>query len=154
MNNSENSPAASGTRPAVLVADNDPGVSALLVEVLQGEGLTSVVVPDGVALLAHLEETPVDLLVCDLDMPGMDGLTVLRHLARQRVQPPVIVITGYLNAEIERFLGELEFVRHVFEKPFDLFAFSTRARELLGNPVAPVPQDGAAGDRTFGDGHG
>jgi CheY-like chemotaxis protein len=146
MNNSENPSAASGTQPAVLIADNDPGVAALLVEILQHDGLTAVVVPDGVAVLAHLEETPVDLLVCDLDMPGMDGLTVLRELRQQRVPPPVIVITGYLNPEIERSLGELEFVRAVFEKPFDLFAFSTRARELLRNQVAPTARDGAPGD--------
>ena len=146
MNNSEHPSAASGTRPVVLIADNDPGVSALLAEVLQSDGLTAVVVPDGVAALEHLGEAPIELLVCDLDMPRMDGLAVLRHLRRQPAQPPVIAITGYLNPDVERSLGELEFVRVVLEKPFDLSTFSARARELLRHPVAPAPWDGAPRD--------
>lgn len=138
MNTSENPPAASGP-PRVLIADNDPGVSALLAEVLRGEGLETSVVADGFQVLRNLAETRVDLLVCDLDMPGMDGLEVLRHLRREVAQPPVFVITGYLNKESEEFLAELPFVRQVFEKPFDLFSFSEQARELLTRRIAPAP---------------
>ncbi len=81
----------------------------------------------------------MDLLVCDLDMPGMDGLEVLHHLRREPTQPPVFVITGYLNADSQGILAELSFVRQVFEKPFDLFHFSQQARELLTGRAGGVP---------------
>ena len=126
----------------VLIADNDAGVSGLLAEVLRGEDLFPVVVADGKRALQYLRENRVDLLVCDLDMPGMDGLEVLRHLGNERDRPPVFVITGYLNPETEGALGEFGFVQEVLEKPFDLLAFSQKCRVLLGHSV-PASGDGS-----------
>ena len=114
-------------------------------EILAGEDLRSVVVRDGVQALAYLRGHQVDLLVCDLDMPGMDGLEVIRQLQRQPHQPPVFVISGYLDPQTRKVLGEFGFVRGVFEKPFDLFDFSRRAREL-SRPITPASADGASGD--------
>ncbi len=136
MSTSDNSSAKPGGRPVVLIADNDAGVSGLLAEVLRGEGLFPVVVGDGTRALQHLREHRVDLLVCDLDMPGMDGLEVLRHLGNEQYRPPVFVITGYLNPETEGTLGDLGFVREVLEKPFDLLAFSRKCKALLERPVS------------------
>ncbi len=117
----------------------------MLGEILEGEDLRSVIVPDGVQALEYLQSHPVDLLVCDLDMPGMDGLEVIRRLQRQRNQHPVFVISGYLDPQTRKVLGGFGFVRGVFEKPFDLFDFSRRAREL-SRPSTPASADGASAD--------
>lgn len=117
----------------------------MLGEILAGEDLRAVVVPDGVQALEYLQSHPVDLLVCDLDMPGMDGLEVIRRLQRQRHQPPVFVISGYLDAQTREVLGGFGFVRGVFEKPFDLFDFCRRAREL-SRPITPASTDRASAD--------
>lgn len=119
----------------------------MLGEILEGENLRSVVVPDGVQAMEYLQSHPVDLLVCDLDMPGMDGLEVIRQLQRQPHQPPVFVISGYLDPQTRRVLGEFGFVRGVFEKPFDLFDFSRRAREL-SCPITPASANRACADGT------
>lgn len=139
--NTADDASARDAAPVVLVADNDAGVSGLLAEILESEGFRAAVVPDGVRALEYLRDNPVDLLVCDLDMPGMDGMEVIRNLERQPHTPPVLVISGYLDPRIRRALDEIEFVRGVFEKPFDLFGFSSRARELT-RPAAPASGDG------------
>jgi len=117
--------------PVVLVADNDPGVSALLQEVLSRSGLRTVVVADGEAALQFLAQRGVAVLVCDLDMPKLGGEEVLQRLGEFADPPPVLVISGYLDAEIERQLRGHAAVRGVFRKPFDVFSFAEAVQRLV-----------------------
>lgn len=118
--------------PLVLVADNDVGVNALLQEVLTRAGLRTASVTDGAAALRFVQETPVALLVCDLDMPLMDGREVMQHLEAMAAPPPVLIVSGYLEAELERRLVDSAIVRGVFRKPFDVGKFAASARAIAG----------------------
>ncbi|MGE5927804.1 MAG: sigma-54-dependent transcriptional regulator [Gemmatimonadota bacterium] len=60
-------------------------------------GFQTAVVAGGEEALSALERAPVDCIVLDLEMPGMDGFDVLRTLARRGVETPVIVYTGTGN---------------------------------------------------------
>ena len=60
-------------------------------------GFQTAVVAGGEEALSALERAPVDCLVLDLEMPGMDGFDVLRALARRGIETPVIVYTGTGN---------------------------------------------------------
>ena len=51
--------------------------------------------PDGRAALERLRMIPYDLLITDLKMPGVDGLTVIREARRLKADLPVIIITGF-----------------------------------------------------------
>ena len=116
----------------VLVADNDPGVNGLLREVLGRSGLHTAAVEDGAAALAFIEGHRVSLLVCDLDMPKMGGEEVLEKLADRADSPPILVVSGYLDARVEARLAEHAHVRGVFRKPFDIFAFAETVVRIVG----------------------
>ena len=65
---------------SVLIADNDRAVSGLLSEVLQQSGFTVEHAYDGEAASELARGADVQVLVCDLDMPGVSGLEVLASL--------------------------------------------------------------------------
>ncbi|MEM7202784.1 MAG: response regulator [Planctomycetota bacterium] len=136
-------PAAQGA-PLVLVVDNDLGVSTLLQEVLARCGLRTAGVADGVAALRFLEGGSVSLVVCDLDMPEMGGLELLDELERRKVRAPVLIVSGYLDGDLERRLADRPSVVGVFRKPFDVFVFAERAREVLVPVVTPTSTSASA----------
>jgi CheY-like chemotaxis protein len=51
--------------------------------------------PDGRTALDRLRIMPYDLLITDLKMPGVDGLSVIREARRLKTDLPVVIITGY-----------------------------------------------------------
>ena len=74
----------------------------------------------------------LDVLVCDLDMPGASGLEVLESLRALDRPPLVVVVSGYLDARIEAQLRTMSYVQEVLRKPFDLLGFAGIVRRLLG----------------------
>jgi EAL domain-containing protein (putative c-di-GMP-specific phosphodiesterase class I)/AmiR/NasT family two-component response regulator len=79
----------------VLVADDDAIVRRLMESVLGSIGIGKIVLAeDGAAALARLDEMAdgADFALLDIDMPGMDGLELLRHLAHRPVRPAIILI--------------------------------------------------------------
>ncbi len=134
---------------AVLIADNDHQVSGLLSEVLKQSGIDPSHAYDGEEARRMAREPGLEVLVCDLDMPGASGLEVLESLRELERPPRVVVISGYLDAKIEAQLRSMSFVREVLRKPFDLLGFAGTIRGLLGaaqaaDPVAEA-EGGAAG---------
>ena len=66
--------------PLVLIADDDPTVLALSATTLQVAGFDNIGFPDGPALLKEFDRINPDLVLLDIEMPGMDGLNVCREL--------------------------------------------------------------------------
>jgi len=128
--------------PLVLVADNDPAVSALLREVLVRAGLAVRQAFDGEQARAAVRDPDVAVVVCDLDMPRVAGIEVLESMGDLVRPPPTIVVSGFIDDAIRQRLDRLGHVRVVLRKPFDLLAFAARVRELAGS-VGSGP--GAAG---------
>lgn len=77
----------------ILIAEDDPGLRALLSEILQSAGHVVHAVADGLAALAALDTA--DLVLTDLQMPGADGMTVLRAATARAAPPPVIMLTAF-----------------------------------------------------------
>jgi two-component system, cell cycle sensor histidine kinase and response regulator CckA len=88
---------ASGpTRNRVLVVDDEASIRDLLLKTLTINNEYEVdVAADGRSALERMRLYPYDLLIVDLKMPGMDGLTVIREARRYKSDLPVIIITGY-----------------------------------------------------------
>src|SRR5204862_4931570 len=80
-------------RRRVLVVDDSPIVRDLLQELLSSVGLEVRVAGDGAAALQSLTENPVDLIVCDVEMPVMDGFELLRRLRDRADHVPVVMAT-------------------------------------------------------------
>src|SRR5712692_1462812 len=66
--------------PLALVIDDEPAISQLVGQFLEGRGWRAVILNDSTAVEASLAEQPFALVICDLKMPGMNGLEVLRLL--------------------------------------------------------------------------
>jgi excisionase family DNA binding protein len=88
-------PATGSTRPRVLVVDDEASIRDLLAKTLALAEYDVDVAPDGRTALERMRMYPYDLLIADLKMPGMDGLTVIREAKRYKVDLPVIIITGF-----------------------------------------------------------
>jgi excisionase family DNA binding protein len=90
-------PAAPGGRPRVLVVDDEATIRDLLSKTLALAEYDVDLAPDGRTALERLRIIPYDLLITDLKMPGVDGLTVIREARRLKADLPVIIITGFSN---------------------------------------------------------
>jgi len=89
--------AAPGGRPRVLVVDDEATIRDLLSKTLALAEYDVDMAPDGRTALERLRIIPYDLLITDLKMPGVDGLTVIREARRLKADLPVIIITGFSN---------------------------------------------------------
>ena len=114
----------------ILVIDDEPGIRDLLDTLLRRKGYDVVVAESGQKGLEVFHRERPDVVVLDLKMPGMDGLTVLQEVRRLNPLQPVIVLTGAATAEAEeqvRVLGVTEFV----EKEFSLHHLGDSLKRLL-----------------------
>ena len=79
----------------VAVVDDDPRLRELIRDELIDEGVEAVVCSDGEALLELLDQRKVDLILLDLMMPKMDGMTCLKRLSERSNLVPVLVVTAF-----------------------------------------------------------
>ena len=106
-------------KPIILVVDDEPGVQKALVGVLKDVGYAAEAVASGEACLERLTRGPVDLIVLDVWLPGMDGLATLARLRERQVDAQVVLISGHGNIEsaVRAIkMGAFDFV----EKPLSL----------------------------------
>jgi len=88
-------PSPSTARPRVLVVDDEASIRDLLAKTLALAEYDVDVAPDGRSALERMRLSGYDLLIADLKMPGIDGLTVIREAKRYKADLPVIIITGF-----------------------------------------------------------
>ena len=94
-------PVAAGHRVALV--DDEPHVRATLGEHLQGLGYAVSAFPSAEAALDMLERgAPLDALVTDLSMPGMDGLSLAHSVRARRPSLPIILLTGFADPATEQ----------------------------------------------------
>ena len=86
-------------RGSILVAEDEAAARSSLVELLSEEGYQVYEAADGQAAVQLLEELDLDLVLCDLKMPGSDGLTVLRQVRERAPQTLVLLMTAYGSVE-------------------------------------------------------
>ena len=103
----------------VAVVDDDPRLRELIRDELIDEGVEAVVCSDGEALLELLDQRQIDLILLDLMMPKMDGLTCLQRLRERCNVVPVLVVTAF-NEDNKRREAKALGARDFILKP-DLF---------------------------------
>jgi two-component system response regulator MprA len=114
----------------VLVAEDDRSVRESLVRALRLEGYDVDAVTDGEQALAAIESDPPDLLVLDIMMPNVDGLTVCRRLRARHVDVPILMLTARHEVS-DRVTGLDAGADDYLVKPFALDELSARMRALL-----------------------
>ena len=113
-----------------LVVDDEPRLRRVLVRLLEGEGFACAEAGSGVEALKEMEREPVPLVLSDLRMPEMDGVSLLRELITRWPETAVIVVTAV--AEVESAvaclqMGALDYVA----KPFHLDEVRARVSQAL-----------------------
>ncbi len=106
-------------KPTILIVDDEAGVRSALSGVLRDEGYQVDAVDSGEACLDRVARAPYDVIVLDIWLPGIDGLTTLSRLQERRVDAPVVMISGHGNIEsaVRAIkIGAFDFV----EKPLTL----------------------------------
>jgi excisionase family DNA binding protein len=121
----------------VLIVDDEEGIRDLLSRTLALEHYDVQAVSDGISALHQLRETgePFNLVIADLRMPGMDGLTLIREVKQINPRLPIIIITGFSSesAAIEAVnLG----VAGYLTKPVGIPQVLAAAARALGHPAA------------------
>jgi len=114
----------------ILVIDDEQGIRDLLETLLRRKGYDVVLAANGQKGLEVFRRERPDVVVLDLNMPGMDGLTVLQEIRNLNPSQPVIILTGVGTAEEEqqvRALGVTEYV----EKEFSLHRLGDSLKRLL-----------------------
>jgi two-component system, cell cycle response regulator CpdR len=104
---------------AILLAEDDEAVREFVRRALAHYGHSVTAVGDGGAALAALEESPYDLLLTDIVMPGMDGIALALKATKDRPALPVVLMTGFA-AERQRAHNLDALIDRVVSKPFSL----------------------------------
>jgi len=129
----EAAPARHG-RSRVLVVDDEASIRDLLAKTLALAEYDVDTASDAATALSRVRSAAYDLLIADLRMPGMDGLSLIRQVKGIRADLPVIIITGYSSetSAIEAVnLGVAGYLRKPFRVPEVLAA----AAKALGAPA-------------------
>ncbi|MDT0304408.1 response regulator transcription factor [Streptomonospora wellingtoniae] len=130
------------TRPSsVLIADDDRAIRDSLDRALRLEGYEVRMAADGVEALAAVHAEPVDLLVLDVMMPGVDGLGVCRVLRKEGDSTPILMLTARVETS-DRVAGLDAGADDYLPKPFELDELLARLRALLRR-AAPTDEDGS-----------
>ena len=124
-------PAAGVTRPRVLVVDDEASIRDLLAKTLALAEYDVDVAADGRSALERMRMSPYDLLIADLRMPGMDGLTVIREAKRYKADLPVLIITGF-STEASAIEAVNLGVAGYLTKPFRVPQVLAAAAKALG----------------------
>lgn len=105
--------------PQAVVVDDDPDILRAVRIVLESRGYEVIVADNGSEALDHFAELPaVDLLVTDLVMPRVDGLSLIANARQQHPDLPVVAMTGADQSELRLLCAELEGAGSVLAKPF------------------------------------
>jgi DNA-binding response OmpR family regulator len=128
----------------VLLADDDAGLLEALTLAFGDAGHEVETVGDGLAALARLKARPVQLVVADVNMPGLDGFSLCRRLRAEGSQVPLVLLTSR-DSEIDEALGLELGADDYVTKPFSVRVLLARVTALLrretlrGEPEPSVP---------------
>ena len=112
----------------VLIADASEEFRTALADVLRG-GYTVRLCQEGNQTLAALYHMKPDILVLDLLLPGIDGISLLQKAADAGLQPMVLATTGFVNEYVLECAENLG-VGYVMVKPCDIHAVAARIADL------------------------
>jgi EAL domain-containing protein (putative c-di-GMP-specific phosphodiesterase class I) len=97
---------AQGARVRVLLVDDEPAIARGLARFLTAAGHTVTTASDGAEAVGHLGADAFDVIVSDIRMPEMDGLTLLRRIRESDLDVPVVFMTG--SPELDTVMRAME----------------------------------------------
>lgn len=89
--------------PRILIVEDEPKLGQLLIDYLRAANYSPVLIDRGDKVLPYVRQNPPDLILLDLMLPGMDGLSLCREI-RRFSEVPMVIVTAKIE-EIDRLLG-------------------------------------------------
>jgi two-component system, NtrC family, response regulator AtoC len=131
-------------RKQVLIVDDEPNLRKILSAQLSRDGYDVLTAEDGEQGLTQLREHHIDLVITDLKMPRVDGMTLLKRALEEEPELPVVMITahGTIDTAVEALKrGAFDFVTKPFDKDEvrQIVAKALRTRELGGADATSTP---------------
>jgi DNA-binding response OmpR family regulator len=113
----------------VLVVEDEKKTASFIRKALQSEGYAVDVLHDGAEALAAVANTPFDVVVLDVMLPGRDGLSVVRQMRERKIAMPVLMLTarGEVSEKVEGLNAGAD---DYLPKPFALEELVARVRAL------------------------
>ncbi len=124
----------------ILVVDDEPKIVRLARDYLEQSSFRVLPVHDGLSALAAARQEKPDLIVLDLNLPGMDGIDVCRVLRRES-STPIIMLTARVE-ETDRLIGLEVGADDYIVKPFSPREFVARVRAVLRRTQGEVQSTG------------
>lgn len=121
----------------ILVAEDEPAVREFVSRALQQGGHEVTAVEDGLAALQALGDETFELLLTDIRMPRLDGITLALKVAKDHPNVTILMMTGYASEE-QRAHNLNRLIHRVVSKPFTLEEICTAADEALASGPAPA----------------
>lgn len=115
----------------ILLADDNEALHHIIKMIFQDDSESVAIdsVYDGKAAWEKIQKQHYDLLITDVQMPGLDGLALIDRINRIKLNIPIIVISGLaLNNPNLKYLG----VKEIYEKPLDPYEFRKTVLGVLG----------------------
>lgn len=129
----------------ILIVDDDRTFRLSTGELLRQDGHEVQMAADASEAVASLDQAPVDLILLDMRMPGMDGLTAVEVLRKRGLATPILMISGFgtIDTAVESLHRGAD---HFLSKPVDPDLLSARVAELLERrPAEERVREGALG---------
>jgi two-component system response regulator HydG len=102
----------------ILVVDDHPSTALIVALILECEGYAVATARDGLEAVERVKASPFDVILMDIRMPRMDGLTAYREIKAIRPQVAVILMTAYaVEEQVQEALREG--IREIVRKPLD-----------------------------------
>lgn len=120
----------------ILIVDDDEGIRSLLAEFLAQHGFHTHLAQDGRVMREVLTQHTIDLIILDIMMPGIDGLTLCRQL-RSQSTIPILMLTA-IGEEIDRIVGLEMGADDYLRKPFNPRELLARIKAILRRVQSPV----------------
>lgn len=129
----------------IIVCDDDPMVRAMLEEFLADEGYEVSAAADGAQLRAMVPKARPDLVICDLKMPGEDGLSLTRWMHGEG-HCAVLLLTA-MGSTTDRVVGLEMGADDYLVKPFELPELRARVKAILRRSMSAQPVGGRPASR-------
>jgi len=88
------------SKALVMIVDDEEGIRETLSGILEDEGYESITASSGEEAIKKVKETPPDVVLLDVWLPGMDGIETLQQMKASHPHIPVIIISGHANIEV------------------------------------------------------
>ena len=117
----------------ILIVDDDPLVAQTLTMIFRRHGFDAVTAYNADEALSRVRETAPDLVMCDIDMPGRDGISLMMDLTRELPDCPILVLTGFYSSlnRVQEYTSTLRQRVSVITKPCPPVDLLRHAGELL-----------------------